>query len=153
MKKIKLTKGRFTLVDDKDFEFLNQWKWHLSTSGYAVRNIHVRIGINKYTRCRVWMHRMLNKTPDELFTDHINRNKLDNRKCNLRSVTKSVNSFNRDKNKNNKSGTKGVYFDSWSNKWRAEIKKDGKKFTLGRFISIKDAIKARLKAEKIYCNI
>jgi hypothetical protein len=147
MKKIKLTKGKYALVDDVDYEFLNQWKWHLSTSGYAKRNKHIRLGTNQYTHEVIWMHRLINQTPEHLFTDHINQNKLDNRKANLRNTNKSLNSLNRSTIKTNKSGFYGVHFDSWSKKWRAEIRIAGKRLSLGRFNNIKDAVLARRNAE------
>ena len=96
------------------------------------------------------MHRLINNTPKNMLTDHINRDKLDNRKCNLRSGNKSLNSINRCKPSNNKSGFKGVHLDSWTEKWRAEIKINGKKITLGRFNNKLDAVEARAKAEKKY---
>lgn len=153
MKKIKLTKNKYAIVDDEDFNFLSQWKWGYSTSGYARRLQYVPstgYGHKNNTAIRIWMHRLINKTPDNLFTDHINQNKLDNRKSNLRTVTKSQNSINTGKNKKNKSGFKGVYFDTWSNKWRAELKIKGKKITLGRFFNIEEALKSRLLAEQKY---
>jgi len=60
---------------------------------------------------KVYMHRVVNNTPDNLQTDHINHNQLDNRRINLRSVTNQQNAFNASLNKANTSGTKGV---SWS---------------------------------------
>jgi len=71
MKRIKLTQEKVALVDDADFEFLNQWKWFYHQTGYA-------------KSCHRYMHRLINKTPKGFHTDHINRNKLDNRKSNLR---------------------------------------------------------------------
>ena len=150
MKTIPLTKGKFAIVDDEDFEYLNQWKWHLDDKGYAARNQHVRLAKWTYTSRRVVMHRLVNKTPEGFSTDHINRNKLDNRRCNLRTVTQSVNAINSGISKTNKSGTKGVYLDGWTGKWRAEIKIHGKKITLGRFSKKEDAIFARKEAELKY---
>lgn len=147
MKYIKLPKGKRAIVDDEDYEYLNQFKWHLSTSGYACRKQHIHLGVNKYTSETVWMHRLLNNTPDDLFTDHINRNKLDNRKSNLRTTNKSLNNFNKDTLSTNTSGHCGVHFEKWSSKWRAEMKVRGKKLSLGRFDDIKKAIAARKKAE------
>lgn len=147
MKKIKLTGGKYVLVDDEDYYYLNQWKWGLSTSGYARRKQHIHLGVNKYSSEIIWMHRLLNNTPKNLFTDHINRNKLDNRKNNLRTTNKSLNSLNRDSIKTNTSGFYGVHFDSWSNKWRAEIRINGKRRNLGRYEDISDAVKARKEAE------
>jgi hypothetical protein len=144
MKKIFLSQGKFAIVDECLFEWLIQWKWYHS-KGYAARNIGGR-----KNKSIVWMHRLINDTPDGFETDHINRNKLDNRRENLRSVTKSQNGLNKGKNKNNKSGYKGVYLESWSGKWRAEIRIDGKRMTLGRFVNINDANKARILAEEKY---
>ena len=141
MKKIKLTKGQYAIVDDFNFDWLNQWKWQFGTSGYAVR---------KEGRKTIRMHRLVNFTPSWLFTDHINQNKLDNRRGNLRSVTKSQNGFNREKPISNTSGIKGVYWDKFTNKWRAEIKVDYKKISLGRYNELWTAKLARRWGERIY---
>lgn len=73
---ILLTKGFSAIVDDDDYEFLSQWKWHW-TGGYAVRNT---AGSNGRKQKRLHMHRIINKTPDGSQTDHINGDTLDNRK-------------------------------------------------------------------------
>lgn len=153
MKKIQLTKNKVALVDDDMFEYLNQWKWFYSSNGYAIRHKHIRVAKNKYKSKIIRMHVLVNETLDGLVTDHINRDKLDNRKENLRSVTKSINAVNSKLNSKNKSGVKGVYFDSITNKWRAEIKKNYKKYTLGRYRLLKDALEARKCAEQIYYGI
>jgi len=150
MKKIKLNKGEYALVDDEDFKYLNQWKWFLRDTGYAVRTDYRRLGFKKYKMKRIYMHRVVNDTPDNLQTDHINRNKLDNRASNLRTVTNQQNAFNASLNKANNSGTKGVCWSENRNKWCAYIHIDNKAIPLGRFINIKDAIKARKKAELVY---
>lgn len=152
MKKILLTQGKYALVDDDDFEYLSQWRWFYK-SGYAVRTQHVRLGINKYASNCVRMHRLINGTPVGFVTDHINRNKLDNRRVNLRAADKSLNSFNRDKPESNTSGHKGVYWDSWSQRWRAEIKVMYKKITLGRYEKLEDAVKARAEGELKYAKV
>ena len=108
MKKIKLTKGKYALVDDADFSRLNQWKWCYNENGYATRGTHKRINGERIS-INYSMHRLINKTPDNLFTDHINRNKLDNRKSNLRTITHQQNCFNLSPGKRNKSGCRGVY--------------------------------------------
>jgi hypothetical protein len=145
MRKIKLTRGKFAIVDDEDFEYLNQYKWYCSFYGYAVRDEGGR-----KNKKAIPMHRFLNGTPSGLVTDHINRNKLDNRKVNLRSVTGSQNCTNRGLNKNNVSGHKGVIWRKDIRRWSARIKTNYKEIYLGCFINIKDAIKARKKAELIY---
>lgn len=141
MKIIKLTKGYKTIVDDEDFEFLNQWKWHISARGYAVR---------KPNNKNIFMHRLLNKTPLNMQTDHINNNKLDNRKCNLRTVTNQQNHFNMLAQKNSKSGIRGVSWSEERKKWVAQIIINNKAIGLGRFTDKNEAIKVRNLAEKKY---
>ena len=142
MKLIKLTKGQFAIVDDSDFEYLNQFKWHLSCNGYAARKLH---------KSDIFMHRIINNTPEGLFTDHINRNGLDNRRKNLRSATYSQNSMNRSRQKNNTSGYNGVYWHSQARKWRTTIRLNGKFIHLGLFEDKTEAAKAyNIGAKKYY---
>jgi hypothetical protein len=144
MQYVKLTKGEFAIVDNEDFDNINQYKWYFC-KGYAVRDIGGR-----KNRKTIYMHRLINGTPEKMETDHINRNKLDNRKCNLRSVDKMLNSINRGKNKNNKSGFKNIYFEKCSGKWRLELTVKNKNYRLGRFLNIKDAVNAQQRYEKMY---
>lgn len=139
--RVYLTKGEFAVVDSEDFEYLNRWKWHFSAKGYACR---------KPGKQTIFMHRLINQTPDGLQTDHINHNKLDNRKENLRSVTNQENHFNRPVDSNNTSGYKGVSWDKSRSKWVASITKDDRNIHLGRFGNILDAVRARKDGEKIY---
>ena len=142
MKKIKLTKGKFALVDDSDFEWINQWHWYLSDKGYAIREFKGK-PIN--------MHRLINNTPKGLETDHINRNRIDNRRENLRTVTKSQNAtFLRSIGKNNTSGRIGVYWRKERKKWRVQISINKKYIYLGHFNDIKEAMTVRKNAERIY---
>ena len=146
MKKIPLTKGKFALVDDKDFILLNQSKWYLTALGYAAKK-GGKTGI-------IYMHQLLRKVPIGLEVDHKNRNKLDNRKDNLRAATRSQNQLNRGIQRNNTSGYKGVFYESGrSPRWRAAIMVDYKKINLGSFSSLQSAVFARKKAEEIYCLI
>ena len=150
MKKMKLNKGKVALVDDEDFEYLNRWKWHINDNGYAVRTKYTKLGFKKYEMKRIYMHREVNNTLDGFQTDHINQNRLDNRRINLRMANNQQNAFNASLSKANTSGTKGV---SWSNerkKWCAYIHFNNKAIPLGRFLDIKDAIFARKQAEKKY---
>ena len=82
--------------------------------------------------------------------DHINGNRIDNRLCNLRDVTRSQNAQNIDKKKHNKSGHKGVYWDKKNLKWFSYINIDRRMIFLGRFIDLHEAVKARKEAELIY---
>ena len=89
-KRIPLTQGKFAIVDDDDYEWLKQWKWCLSKSGYAVRG----------TNCKpkqkiVFMHRQIMNVLLGMQVDHKNHTRLDNRKSNLRLCTGNDNRINR----------------------------------------------------------
>ena len=154
MKRITLTRGKYAIVDDDDFDWLNGYKWQYLDSGrgngYAVRALYLGKVNGKDKYGLKWMHREILKTPKSFETDHINRNKLDNRKENLRKATRSQNKANTNLTKANKSGYKGV---NWSNKtksWEAGIKINQKRIWLGYF---KNKLKASLvykKAANIY---
>lgn len=142
MKKITLKHGEVVLVDDQDFEELNKYKWCLNSAGYATRR--------NDTHTSLLMHRVINNTPKGFHTDHINRNKLDNRRGNLRTLTSSQNHMNMPIQKNNTHGRTGIYWDKSRNKWIPRIKINGKSKYLGIFLNIEEAIQARENAERIY---
>lgn len=138
MRAIELTKGRVTVVDDEDFEVLAQWRWHLGGSGYAARTR--RIGGRKTEK--VLMHRVIMGNPEGMHIDHINGDPLDNRRSNLRIVTRFQNEQNRGKNKNNTSGYKGVTFSKKEQKWVAQITANGKSYRAGCHASPEAAAQA-----------
>lgn len=82
--------------------------------------------------------------------DHINGVKTDNRICNLREATNSQNGKNLGLSKANISGVKGVSFETYTQRWKATIRVDGKSISIGRFDSIEDACSARKLAEQHY---
>ena len=137
MKKIKLTNNGYVNVDDEDFNFLNQWKWTKSPQGYVART-----GYENGEQKKILMHRVIVDPPKELQVDHKNRNKLDNRKSNLRIVTQSENMHNTGNWKNNTSGIKNICFDKSKNKWVARKQYNGKQKFIGRYATIEDAEKA-----------
>lgn len=142
MKKIKLTQGKFALVDDEDFEYLNQWKWYFSDTGYAIRKEYIGGGRKNQKQKIIRMHRIINKTPDSFYTDHINSDKLDNRKENLRNSSMLQNNLNTTKRKNCTSKYKGVHWDRLNNKWRVCIDINKRTIHAGRFLSEIEAAKA-----------
>ena len=96
MRTIALTNGLEAIVDDADYDYIASFRWYFS-SGYAHTRIYFREENGMRNRDSVAMHLLINGYPIKgLVTDHINRNKLDNRRCNLRVVSHSVNSLNRD---------------------------------------------------------
>lgn len=141
MKEIQLTKGYFTIVDDDDYDYIMQWKWHVNDSSihpYAMRNSITEDG----KRHHIMMHRIINRTPDGFDTDHINGNGLDNRKINLRTATRSQNMMNRKPNKNCSSKFKGVYWHGQHQKWASSISINKKRTHIGLFLNENDAAKA-----------
>jgi len=154
MKKIPLSQNKFALVDDEDFDFLNQWKWHLSNTGYAMCSIHLGKGSDgKYKHKNISMHRLINKTPKGKDTDHINHHTLDNRKANLRTVSRKQNHWNMKTRNTSKSGISGVNWSNSKKRWRVRIMVDYKDIYIGVFKYLEDAINARKKAEKRYYEI
>lgn len=128
---------RGIIVDEEDEYLLHKYLWSTSVGGYATTNID---------RKTVRLHRMI--LPDVKLIDHINCNKLDNRKSNLRSADKSTNGHNRGNQVNNTSGAKGVH--KVGLMWRARIKLNGKNIQVGMFDTFDQAVKARdLAATKL----
>jgi hypothetical protein len=141
--KIYLSQGMYTLVDNDLFEYLNQWKWFFK-QGYAVRNEKPNT---------IFMHRVINNTPSGYVTDHINRNRLDNRRRNLRTATIRDNARNRSIPITNRSGYIGVSLYKRTGSWIAYISINGKKKSLGYYDTIKEAVNARKRAEKQYYGL
>lgn len=147
MREIILTKGQVALVDDADFDWLSQWKW------YAQANNHggfyaARRGPD---RRLVYMHRIINDTPDDAVTDHRDGNGLNNRRANLRTATQLQNMMNRYAKRDGSSSLKGVWFDrhmSSPRPWRAAIRLNGKLKYLGRYSNEADAASAYEVAAK-----
>ncbi|AYV74294.1 HNH endonuclease [Bacillus sp. PK3-056] len=134
MKEIPLTKGKVALVDDEDYEELSKHKWYYTRSGYAARD--TRNNARTSGNC-IYMHKYI--VPSNEKVDHINRNKLDNRKENLRHATNALNLSNRPKQVNNNSGYKGVSWSKVANKWTAEIQAQKVRYRLGYFEDKSDA--------------
>lgn len=131
---IPLTRGKYAIVDRDDYERLSQNKWLALKSGntfYASRH--------PANKCVIWMHREILNTPIGFFTDHINRNGIDNRKSNLRICSKAENCHNQKYRKNNKSRFKGVCFHKASGKWQSQIMINYKTIHLGIFSNEVDA--------------
>lgn len=141
MRRIKLTQGKFALVDDADFEWLNQWKWTASKD--KGRWHALRFEGTTGNRKHVSMHSMLCDGGPEV--DHKNGDSLDNRRGNLRPATRSQNEANKGKQRRkggSSSRFKGVHFDSITSKWRACIRKNYRLIRLGRFARERDAAMA-----------
>jgi hypothetical protein len=134
-KTINLTnnKGQ-AIVDDADFEWLNKYKWRLSNAGYADRNTFIS------GQASISMHRQILglEYGDGKECDHINGDRLDNRRENLRIVTRQQNSWNRIKSVGCTSQYKGVHWSARNKKWKSAIRRKH----LGTFTDEADAARA-----------
>jgi hypothetical protein len=143
-KSIPLSQGKFAIIDDDDFEYINKWKWQYEKNlGYATGIVEGK---------RVRMHCIIVHTPKGMETDHANLDRLDNRKENLRVCSHSENKMNVDKPSNNTSGYKGVDFQKYCKKWRAKIKVRGCFYHLGYFDSPVEAAHAYDEFAKKNCG-
>lgn len=147
MKKIKLSQGKFALVDNNKFKTVNKFKWSYSYYGYAYRSIKSD-GIWKHEL----MHRKLLGLHDpRIHVDHINGNRADNRLLNLRICTRSQNLANRGKTIKNTSGYKGVVYHNDGKRkkpWIAQIGFMGSHLFIGNYRTAREAAIAYNKQAK-----
>lgn len=138
MKLIPLTQGHHAIVDDEDFEEVNQHKWCInkdrSRTIYAARPIKIKM---KWILC--YMHRQILKAKSGQYVDHRNHDGLDNRKSNIRICTNAQNNHNRKPQPGYSSPYKGASWDRSTRKWRARIRVQGKELHLGLFVNELDA--------------
>jgi len=128
------------LVDDCDREMLeNMGKWYISNTGYCMKNSSSKLGKQR----TLIMHRIIMQPASDMQVDHINGNRLDNRRENLRIVTQHENQWNR-------TTAKGYTWRIRLNKWEAQITKDYKKISLGLYDTEEEAAAAYISAKKQY---
>lgn len=136
--------------DIEDLPLIQNYYWSISTTGYAVSYYFTRDEDNKRIHHMRLFHRMIMNALDGMDVDHINRNRLDNRKMNLRLCLSQQNDYNNSLSKSNTSGVTGVSYNKQRKLWRAYISYQGKRIELGWYSNKLDAVLARLKAEKEY---
>lgn len=117
------------IIDTEDLDKITHSSWCLGTHRYAVN------GKSK------GMHQFLFDCPPGLVIDHINHNRLDNRKANLRALTRAQNLFHRPL-------TENVYFIPGRGKWRAQIGLQWKTVYLGYFESKEEALQVAKQARE-----
>lgn len=135
-KHIPLPHGKFALVDDADFDWLNQWKWHVTAAGYAQRNVPKKEGQRRH----IYMHRLIMSAGNAILVDHVNHDTLDNQRTNLRVATHSQSLRNRRANVGGSSVFKGVRV--CRNRWGALIHDGKKNIHLGQFLTQREAAQA-----------
>lgn len=122
------------IVDDEDLPLVSSKRWYCEV-GYAATSVHGRA---------IKMHRLIlgDDIPVGMECDHINRDRLDNRRSNLRVCTHAENMQNRPTHRNGKSRFRGVYWASHANRWRAQARLDGKFYHIGYFADEEEAAQA-----------
>lgn len=132
----------YMICDIEDWKKFKKYSWCKNKIGYV-------IGYKDGKQIKY--HQLLFDYDKDIYViDHINGNKLDNRKSNLRIIEKCYNNMNISVAKNNKSGFTGVNWDKNSKKWISSIQFNKKRIRLGCFDNIEDAVKAREEAEVKY---
>ena len=134
---IPLTRGKYAVVDAADYEWLSQWKWCAGGKGYAERWSRNASG----HRIKIGMHSLIIGIKPGYEPDHVNGDRLDNRRSNLRHATRSQNMANK-KARQGTSLYKGVSWSKCSKKWRADIMKNRKQQYIGSFATESEAAAA-----------
>lgn len=134
---IPLTRNQVAIVDDADYALVAPYRWHCMAKGYAARRLRVCEG-----SAIVLMHRIIMQAPTDLQIDHINGNKLDNRRSNLRLVTNQQNRFNQRPRKDNKTGYKGVCWNRRVGKFCAQIHHNHTNMLIGHYSTAIEAAHA-----------
>lgn len=131
-------------IDSEDWPLIRQFSWSISKKGYA--HAYDKVG---GSRKLVKMSRLLLGVLDQpqWQVDHKNRNRLDNRRANLRIATPAQNACNRTPQKT-ATGFHGIKFHPKTGKWEARITHAGKQHYLGVFDSPDEALTVRREAEK-----
>ncbi|MDN7951781.1 HNH endonuclease [Burkholderia multivorans] len=151
MKHLVASGGQVVLVDDEDYEWLSKLRWRVDSRGYAVRTSKHPHDPRRKTQEQ--MHRAVMGLAygDGREVDHRNGNPLDNRRENLRICSRSQNQMNRSLQKNNRSGYKGVSWDSRRRRWSVYIGINGKNRFVGSFDTPEDGYRAYCAAaEKLH---
>lgn len=136
------TKGEPFYFDLEDYDKIKDYCWNMDDKGYIMH-------IVTSGGC-IRIHRLIMNCPSNMIIDHMNHNKADNRKVNLRICTYNENTKNNALRKDNISGVTGVSFCKRNGKWVANICVNRKIKFLGYFSNFDDAVKARKNAEEIY---
>lgn len=138
-----LSSGDFVHVDPKDIVLVSAMRWHKDTNGYAYFHSFIN-GVDRPIR----MHRFLLAPPSGLDVDHINGDRLDNRRVNLRTCSRQQNLWNSRIKSTNTSGFKGVDFVKSKSLFRARIRTSSGRINIGLFKTKEGASEAYKNAAK-----
>lgn len=148
MKQIPLTQGFVAMVDDFDFDWINQWKWHALVVGRKLKKVYA---VRNDGTAKVYMHRAIMQAPKGSDVDHEDGNGLNNQRVNLRVATRTQNNWNA-RRREGSTPYIGVYFldptkpqyTKYADKpYKAAVQVNGKKIHIGHFKTAEDAARAR----------
>lgn len=125
---VPLTRGQVAIIDSDDADKVGRWNWACGSYAFRIHNCPV-LG----RRVHMTIHRVVMDAPPGLEVDHINGNRFDNRKSNLRLATHRQNGCNTRLRKNSRSGLKGASWHPQSQMWRARVYSNGREIHLGLF--------------------
>lgn len=141
------TNGHQILIDPADLELVSQYSWTVTKDGYAKKYLEKSVD-GKRMRRVVYMHRLILGAKENEIVDHINQDKLDNRRTNLRIASKSLNALNSSKTKS-VTGFRGVGRNRQKGKpYVARITVNGRRIQLGSFNTAEAAHRAYLTKQK-----
>lgn len=138
MKILKAKDGTEIIVDDQDYNLFKFMPWNINANGYARTYVSIRCKNGKYSSYCVVLHKLLFKSDNKMVVDHINHNKLDNRRSNLRLVSRAINALNTKANLNDGVGVKKRF-----KKWNVHLTINDRFTHLGSFNSQEEAIAYR----------
>lgn len=142
------TNAREILIDSADLELVSQYPWTVSQDGYAKKYFEHWNGGKNRQRWVVHMHRLIMDADSGQVVDHINQNTLDNRRCNLRFASKSLNAHNSRKIKG-AVPYRGVMYNHQKGKpYQANITINGRRKRLGLFDTAEEASKTYLTKQE-----
>ena len=126
--------GQYAQIDECDVDCVSRYNWRFTRDGYA----QAHSGQRPDRHTLLLHHLILGRPTAGFVTDHISRDRLDNRRTNLRHVTYRVNSLNINPKHTNKLGVVGVH-KLKSGHFSAEIREFGKRIYCGTFTTIAEA--------------
>ena len=141
---VPLTRGLVSIIDAADAHHADGYNWYASGDGYASRKLWIGNG-----QKLILLHRLIIGAQDGLYVDHVNGDRLDNRRSNLREATNSQNQANARKRSNCGSAFKGVTWNEARGRWQAQIKRGGLNRYLGLFETEQAAHEAYVAAASI----
>lgn len=132
-------------IDATDEHILGEYNWYPHSAGYLSR---------KEKGETILLHRQITRAPKGTIVDHINGDRTDNRRANLRITNQSVNTINSKTSSKNRSGYRGVSWSRIGKSWRAYITHNYKTIHLGYFKDVKEAARVRdIKAVELFGEV